>query len=372
MSQYTPTKKSGVSRLRTGYEKVIAHRTRLPFAYVAEQDGKVLEISDRIGTITIEYKDKEIYVLNWGQEYSNNGGGGFYVTQNVVINGLKEGSRFKKGDVILYNSDFFTADPYSKQVETNLGYHAYVALAEMAHTMDDSCIITRDLAEAMATQPVHVRQLVVKSSTIVHEIVEVGTKVKAATPLMIFDDSAISAEYSDNPDLLDAIKKLNRAIPKAKYNGTIVKIEAFYKTPIENMSESMATVVKSVSRLKEGKSKKASKAVNKSEFPKDAPMNGDRLGIIDFEEDTVVLRFYVQQELSMEGGDKLVFGSSLKSVCAEVKDHDIPTEDGSVKVQGIIAAMSQQNRMVLTPLILGVSNRILEKMEKDMLDIYFE
>ncbi len=372
MSQYTPTKESSVSRLRTGFERVLAHRTRLPFAYPADQDGKVMSINERVGVIKIKYKDGEEYVLNYGQSYSNNGGGGFHVTQNVAINGLKEGSKFKKSDILLYNTDFFTSDPYSKQVDTNLGYHAKVALIEMAHTMEDSCIITRDLAEALRTEPVHVRQVTIKSSTIVHQIAAEGTVVKRSSPLMIFDDSAIASDYGGDTDLLDAIKKLNQSTPKAKYDGKIVKVESFYRKPIAEMSESLGTIIKSIARVKNAKAKAAKGSANGDDYFKDGPMVGDRLGIVDMEEDTVVLRFYVQQDLSFEGGDKLVFGGSLKSVCAEVKDHEMPTEDGTVNVQGILAATSQQNRMILSALNTGVVNRIIEKMEDDMVDLYFD
>jgi hypothetical protein len=372
MSQYVPVKQSNTCRIRTGYERVLAHRTRPPFAYAAQQDGKVLSVDEQAHVLTVEYKDGSVYALGYGQEYSNNGGGGFYVTQNIEVNGYKEGSKFRKGDILIYNKDFFTADIYSKQVDANLGYLANVALMEMAHTMEDSCVLSQDLAEALRTNPVHQREIVIKASTVVHQIVPVGGSVKNTTPLMIFDDTDIPTEYSSNPDLLDAIQKLNRSIPKAKYAGKVVKIEAYYRKPLEEMSSSLATVIKSVAKTKNAKAKAAAGAANNYVFPKDQPVNRDKLGIVDMDEDTVILRFYIQQDLAMGSGDKVVFAASLKSVCARVATEEMVTEDGSLKVQGILGATSAMNRMVMSVFIMGACNRILEKMEQDMLAMYFD
>ena len=71
---------------------------------------------------TIFYpKLKKRVAVKFGEEYTNNGGGGFYCTQIITLNNFKEGDSFNRGDVIVYNSQFFTSDPYSKQVTWNIG-----------------------------------------------------------------------------------------------------------------------------------------------------------------------------------------------------------------------------------------------------------
>lgn len=373
MSQYTPTKESNTSRIRTGFERVLPHRSRLPFAYAAEEDGVITDINEQAGTITIKYKkSEEVYVLEWGQQYTNNGGGGFHVTQNVVINDFKVNDKFKRGDILLYNKDFFASDPYSKQVDTKLGYHANVALVDAALTMEDGCIISRHLSNALTSNPVQVRTITIKSSTIVHQIAAEGSKVKSISPLIVFDDSDIPTEYDDNPELLDALKKLNRSTPKSKYDGTVVKIEAYYKSSPNEMSESLAKIVRSVSRKQNAKAKIASEATNNDEYPRKDVLQGDRLGQIDIEEDTVVLKFFIQQDLGMEGGDKIVFGGALKSVCSKVSEQRFMSEDEKTYVDAIMGASSVANRMVPSILIMGATNRILDKMEQDMLDMYFD
>ena len=372
MSQYTPTKESGVSRMRTGFERVVAHRTKPPFAYAAEEDGKIVGINAKLGLIAVKYSNGEQYVLNYGQEYTNNGGGGFHVTQNIELNDLKEGQKFKRGDVLLYNKDFFSPDPYSKQVDLNTGVFVNVSLLEVDQTFEDSCILTRDLANRLESYPVQTRVITLDRNTTVHQFAKADTVLKSVDPLIIFDESPIPEEYAVNDDLVDLLKDLNRATPKAKYNGKVVKVEAFYRSELSEMSPSMAATIKTVNKLTNGKTRLAKGADNELDHLGPGVINGDRLGNIEMTEDTVVLKFYIQQTLENEVGDKVVFGGSLKSVCGRVSEDRIATEDEDTVVDGLIAFTSAQNRMIPSILVIGMQNRLLEHIEKEMLDMYFE
>jgi len=371
MGQMVPIEGADTCRVRTGYERVLAHRTRMPFAYVAEQDGVILEHDTKNKLIKIKYKDGKLVAVKYGEQYTANPGAGFVVTQRIVFNSKIKGKRISKHDVICYNQDFFAPDPFSSQVDAKLGVNGKVALVESATTMEDGCVVGKRISKLLVSKPVQVREVVIKKSTIVHKFADVGTEVLSATPLLIFDDSIIPDEYQQDADMLDTIKRLNRRTPKAKYTGKVVKIEAFYKDTTKDMSDSLRKLVTHVSKSANTDAKFAKGTVNEQKFWPTVGIAGDRVGQVDFDTDTVVLRFSVQQTLDCNGGDKVVFGGALKSVCAKVDENPITTEDGKIEVDALMSATSVHNRMVVSTLIVGATTRILETMEQEILNLYF-
>jgi hypothetical protein len=331
-------------------------------------------MNDDTKLLKIKYDDGTILTLAYGQDYSSNGGGGFFVTQNTVTNNLSIGKKFKRGDVLIYNKDFFTPDPYSTQVDLNLGYFTNVALLETGITMEDSSFISRETADALLTEPVQVRSITIKKSTIVHQIALIGTELKSINPLIVFDDSEIPDEF-DDPSIIDQVTKLNRSTPSAKYNGRIVRIEFFHRCPIEQLSQSLQKIAKYVYKQDNLKSEFAKDSHNSDDFMESGPMTGDRIGSETLDEDTVIVKFYIQQRQETEAGNKIVFGGSLKSVLAEVIPENMPTGaklgDSDVVVGAVLGGSSVLNRIVLSAHINGSVNRILEKAEKDLLDIFF-
>lgn len=370
MGQYVATNNSSVSRVRTGYEKVIAHHSRMPFAYPAERNGQVVDIDEDLSLMKIRYSDGSIYVLAYGEQYTK--ASGFYATQKLVINNLKAGSKFKKGDILIYNSGYFASDPFGTQVNLKHGRMANVAIMELADTMEDSDRLTKRLADDLVIQPVHVRDIIIDKNTTVHEIVKVGTELKSTDALIVFDDSTLPAEYSENQDLLDSLIKLNRSIPKAKYDSTVVKIEVLHKIPTNELSDSLQKIVKYSSKDKNGRSKYAesSGAENESSFHRDDIYSSDKYNGKDLEAGAVVVKFYLQQNLPMNAGDKIVFAGSLKSVTAKVVPETMLTEDGEVEVDACMSTISMLNRIILDCPLMGSLNRILETMENEIINIY--
>lgn len=375
MSHYVPTAKNDLCRIRTGYERVIAHHTRLPFAYAAQQDGVVESINDKLKLIKVRYKDNTLICIKYGESYSNNGGGGFYITQQVVVNNFNEGDKFKRGDVICYNADFFTPDPYSKQIDFYTGVTANVAFMECDGTIEDSDTISLDLANKLQFNPVHIKDIGLTKETVVHQYAAIGTQVKSTDVLMTFDQSLMPEGMREKADinLITMLNELNRATPKAKHTGTVVKIDVFHKCKTSEMSVSLGSLVDSINKVKTDRAKFAEDASNAHLFPKAAPIVGtDRISNTILDEDVVIVRFYIQQDTEMNTGDKIVFDSSLKSVCAKVIPDKIQTLDGSVEIDALSSARGVGNRLIFSPLLVGVGSRIMEKLETNILNMYFE
>ena len=372
-SHVLPTKKSNVSRVRSGYEKVIAHRTRMPFAYSAEQDGRIEEIDEAIGMVKIRYKDGSIHCINYGVEYDKNGGGGFYTTQKITINNFKVGDKFNRGDIIVYNPDFFTKDPYSKQVDMNIGVLADIAFMESDGTIEDGSTIAKSLSDDLEINPCHVRTLTLTRDTTVHKFANIGTKVLSTDPIIIFDESVIPETMGNMDDeMISILGKLNRATPKAKFTGTIVQIDAYYKCKLEEMSPSIQKIVKLAGSLKNARYKFAKGTDSTNNYlPSTKVVGTDRLGTDVLDDEHVIFKFYIKQDMGMNAGDKIVFDSSLKSVCGGVVDHDIQVEDGSVQVKGLMSYRSINARIIMSPLLVGCATKVLERTEEQILDMYF-
>ena len=228
----------------------------MPFAYSAEQDGRIEEIDEAIGMVKIQYKDGSIHCINYGVEYDKNGGGGFYTTQKITINNFKVGDKFNRGDIIVYNPDFFTKDPYSKQVDMNIGVLADIAFMESDGTIEDGSTISKSLSDDLEINPCHVRTLTLTRDTTVHKFANIGTKVLSTDPIIIFDESVIPETMGNMDDeMISILGKLNRATPKAKFTGTIVQIDAYYKCKLEEMSPSIQKIVKLAGSLKNARYK---------------------------------------------------------------------------------------------------------------------
>lgn len=374
LSQYMPTKKAQPSRIRTGFEEIIAHRTTPPFAYSAVEDGKVESIDENVGIITVFYpKSKTRVAIKFGEEYTNNGGGGFYCTQNVTINGFKVGDTFKRGDVITYNNRFFTPDAYSKQVAWNIGVLTNVVLIDANDTLEDSSIISNRLAEDLEVNPVFVKDIVLKKNTTIHKFADIGTKISSVDPLIVFDQSEMTDDMfgSLDDEAIKLLEKLNKKLARAGSNGEVVKIDMFYKSNITEVSPTIGALMTLVNRRKAAIRKAAGNAVNNTDFPlKTNIKSSDRISGVTLDDETVIIRFFIKDTSKMSGGDKIEFDSSLKSVCTSVTE-PWEVEDGSVTCDAWFSSIGISNRIILSPLITGIGNRCVEKLERDILDMYF-
>ena len=374
LSHYVNTKVMEPYRVRTGYGKIVAHRTKPPFAYCAEEDGKVLSVDEDTKVLKVQYKSGKCVAVSYGEEYDKNGGGGFYCTQKSVVNGYKANDTVKKGDVLVYNENFFTPDPYSKQVDWNIGATANVAFIEQNHTLDDGNAISASLAEKLAFNPVHVRDVVLKTNTTIHKIANIGDVVKNTDPILMFDTSAMEDDMfgSLGDDSAELLAKLNRQTPKAKFTGKIVKIDAFFKCDTTKLSPSLKKIIDQIQKRFNARAQSAKGSANESTFNHQLQIKyTDRIGITDIDDDTVILRFYIQQDMGMDIGSKLEILSSLKTVCSNISPTDWATDDPNVNVQMMYSEIGVNNRIINSPKICGITAAVMEKLEKDILKDYF-
>lgn len=369
-----PTEHGDVYPIKTGYEKVMAHRCSPPFAFSAEEDGKVLDIDEENNMVKIQYKSGKTKVFHYGDEVSDNPGGGFSLTQHMELNGIKKGSSFKRGDVLAYNDSFFKPDPYSNQVEQTLGVKTLVAFIEDDTTLEDSSSISKELADKLNFKPVQTKDVVIPINTNLHYFADLATEVSSTDPLMVFDEAEVpeSMTQDADPELIEMLGELNKATPRAGYDGNIKNIEVFYSNDFQDMSSSVAKAIRKINKIHNAKAKFSEDADNKHKFPnQDKLKRSTRVSNVQLDEDVVVFKFYIEENSTMRGGDKLIYASSLKSVVCEVNPNEVKTEDGSLTVDAKSSWRGLNNRIVTGAFLTGLTARVIQDMEdnvKEMLE----
>lgn len=356
-------------RIRTGYERVIAHRSSSVYSYAAQADGKVTEVDETTKMCKIQYKDGSTHTFQYGETY---GECADMVTTLKLELTVKKGDAFKRGDILCYNPEYFEKDPTSRQVDWKHGVMATVAIMDCSRTFEDSSSISKEFGEKLEIQPVQVRQINLIANTIIHDAKKVGDTVDVNDYLLIFEDAEAAdiTSISTNESTLDYIAKLNRKTPKARVAGTIVKIEAYYSSPVSEMHPTLGKLVKDAIKDVTGKHKFSQGSATSGEYPTSQPLpEGTKFKNVKFEKDTVVLRYFIREEITAGIGDKIVFDSSLKSVIGSIHD-DTTTESGKV-IDALFSGSSISNRIVCSPLITGTGEQVLECLEDEAVRLYF-
>lgn len=370
-SHLLPIKDVECNRIRTGYERVIAHQVGRNFAGVAEQDGKITSIDEKSQLITVTYVDGSTDIFRYGDIYVEYEG--IHVPE-VLKPIVSINQKVKKNDIITYNTGYFTLDPTTKQLDYSIGTLANVVFFEKDTTLEDSIEISQNLSERLSISPVNSRVITLPKNSLIHMSRKVGDIVSHTDPLLVFEEDALSSENTFNnvdEETLALLGDLNRKTPTAKFSGKITRIEAFYGCPIADMHITLGTIVRQAIDVQNRRSKIAAQAKNSDAYPPSGVLpKGTKYKGVYFDEDTVCLVFYIQENIKHDAGDKLVIMNQLKCTCAGVFPEDIYTEDGT-RIDAFFSQIAVANRIVMSSNFYGVAARCLEKAESNLLDIYF-
>lgn len=346
----------------TGYESVIAHRTDDLFAHTAKQEGRVIEVSDH--HIAIEYKDGTVKAIELGRRYGVSAGSTY---PHTVITSLKEGQRVKPGDVVCYNTEFFTPDPTQPgSVIWKAGVLARCAIMDSTDTLEDSCAISESLANKLATQSVKTRDLVLSFNQSIRNLVKVGDEVDVESILCTIEDSITADLDLFDDDSIDTLRLLGSPTPKAKYRGTVERIEVFYNGDKEDMSESLRTLANASDRRLLKINRALRKGSINGRVDSSFRVDGNPLEI-----DSLVIRVYLNGLVPMGIGDKSVFSLQLKTIVGRVMSGVNESEDG-VPIDAIFGLTSISNRIVNSAFLLGAANSLLKTVSRRAAEIYYE
>ena len=347
--------------VRTGYESVIGKRTSKMFAASAEEDGKVISITDK-GMI-VEYASGEQSGIELGRIYGKAEG---TVYPHDIVTTLKVGDKFKKDDILAYNTKFFEPDFINpKEVIFKTNGAVNVAFMENNQTLDDSCSISKKLSNSFNTEVTKIKSYVVGFNQNLLEVKKPGETVEPKDILMIIEDEITAASNSFSEDALSTLKRLSNVAPRAGVVAKVEKIEVFYHGDKRDMSATLKRLADKSDNDMAAASKESGRPVVNGKVTDEYRVEGTPLEL-----DKAEVRIYLTITNGSGVGDKVVFGHQMKSTIAEVHRGLIHTENGE-EVDAVFSYASIARRGALSPAILGTTITLLDAISKKAAKIYF-
>lgn len=346
--------------IRTGYESIIGNRTTEMFAYTAKQDGKV--VSKNKTGIIIEYADGSKKGISLGRVFGKAEGS---VYPHDIVSELEIDQKFKKGDVVAYNTGFFEKDflnPSQVIMKTSMTVKA--ALYESNQTFEDGSSISARVSEALTAKTTKVKSITVGFKQNLLNVVKVGQSVGPKDVLMVIEDEITSSVANFDEESLALLSNLSKQAPKAKYHGTIDKIEVLYHGNKEDMSASLLQLVEKTDKSLADMCKSSGKPVITGQVNDDYRVAGVPLAL-----DKAEIKIYLTISTHAGVGDKAVFANQLKSVIGEVMNYDMHTESGD-RIDAVFSNRAIAARIVNSPYIIGTTTTLLNAIGKMAVKAY--
>ena len=358
-SHIISTKQATAPVVRTGYEYIIPRRNSDLFAFSAKDDGKVTSVKK--DGMVVEYKDGTKEGVSLGKLFGDAEGSHYPFTVSTT---LKEGEKFKKDDILAYNTNFYEPDLLNpKEVILKTTVNSLVALPEANSTYEDSFAITSEFSKKMVSQTTKIKAVTLMFNQNVTNLVKEGDKVNPDDALLLIEDE-ITSGYKFDSKSIDVLKDLSKQAPKSKYKGTIDRVEVFYNGDKEDMSESLREAVDKSDKALISRRKNSGKSTYTGRVTDDYRSNGARLGL-----DTLEIKFYITVDNSMGIGDKGILANQMKATVGEVMDYSIETDKGD-KIEALFSFKSIYARLVLSPVLTGTTTTLMRVIGEKAVKIY--
>ena len=343
---------------RTGMDSMIAHYCTDPkFAITAKQGGTVIKKTDNY--VTVKYDDGSEMSYKYGKQFGTSAG---TVIPMPVACDVIEGKKFKVGEALVYNTDFFARNPFSKEggLVMKFGIPVVVHLHDNRNTIEDSCAISKDLAKDFVIDVTHKRVIIVNYTDEVYDLVRIGQIVHQEDPVCKVLDKTAAMFVDEETDISDTLDYLDRKTPRAKYAGRVDRIEIYYHGEQSEMTESLRKYVK--------QSDASFAAMNPE--GKDANGNtGDNFRVDGKQlvANTAAICVYITDAEPMGSSDKMVLGTQLKCTVTRVMTETMKAEDGTV-IQVDFGQKSVENRLVYGAYVQAACNMLLRRMTDNFID----
>jgi len=359
-SATTHAKGYGLLPCRTGYERVMQHRTEELYARTARQKGEVVSIVHNVMTVKYEDGAQEAYQI--GRRFGKWDG---EIIPHDIETRLKPGDKFEKGDNLIFNSMYFTPDNLDKkQVLFKFGTLARVVLMESTDTLEDSCAISQDLSHRLVTTSTHVRNIKVGFDQDIRNLIKVGERVAPESILCTIHNALSGNSEIFGEDAISTLSALSRSTPRAKLSGVVDKIEVIYTGDVEEMTESLRAITEKSDAELRRLNKQLGRRVADARVEEGVRVDGKPL-----EPKAAAIRVYITGDTGMGIGDKLVFGNQMKSIVGRVMTGVNQTEDGEA-IDAKFGYQSIANRIVLSAELIGTTSTLAVEISKRVVAAY--
>lgn len=347
--------------VRTGYEKVAAHRTTKLFSTTAEENGVVVSANEE--GLIVKYESGRIDQIALGRQYGKAEGS---VYPHDVISKLKQGNKFAKGAVLAFNEKFFEPDFLDPSaVNMKVSGFGTVAFIEDKSTHEDSCTISPKLGQRFETEVTKIKSYVVRFEQAVQEVIKIGEEVHARDVLMVIEDEITASNGQFSGDSLDTLKRLANVAPRAGTHGFVEKIEVYYHGEKRDMSPSLKKLADRSDAVIASQCKAVGQEVLSGRVGVEYRVSGTPLEL-----DQAEIKIYITSKAPTGVGDKAIFGHQMKSTIAEVHPGEIFTDEG-VEVDAIFSYRSLAGREVNSANLVGTTTVLLDLAAKRALNAYY-
>lgn len=381
-----PIENSSPVLISNGSECIVPYHVTNEFSIIAEDDGEVVEVNDNLGLTVVKYKNAKHKAIDTKPRVVKNSSGGFLLTNKLQCN-LKVGQKIKKDDILAQDEKFFTDDLFG--VRMNIGTLEKVAIHSSQATFEDDAMVTNKVCDDMISYVDMQKVVKIGKNANVSHIVKVGDKVEVGDSLIEFEesfdeDSLNAFLFSVGEELQEEIKTLGKKGVKSKYIGVIEDIQIYTDLPLEELSPSLAKIVK-------GRYDEASKRIKMlNKYDKDHSIykcglllteptseidTTESFGKIKGEEcvDSVLIYFTIKYRDRLAKGDKITMFGPMKGIVGYIipKGYE-PYTLG--KPEEEVSSFLSQNAVIArqTPSILTTlfGNKVLVGLKDQLEEIY--
>ena len=381
--QSIPIAKTNRRLITNGSELAISHVISNDFVFIAEDDGIVTEYDEKNELMILTYKNGHTATINLAPNIVKNGGGGFYINNQLSTN-LIVGDKFTKGQVLAKNDNYFKDTIDKKDVEFSMRKLAKIGIYAGDFTHEDSSLVTNKLCEEMSTNITMRKSKVLSMTSNVDYIAKKGQEIKTGEPLLIFEQGYDEAEVNSMlskiaDELHEEITRLSKNQLLSKYTGRIDDIKIYYTCKIEDMSPSLQKIVKSYNSTILSKEKLLNKYysnINDSNIILDPheqidAKNGKVKGTTMV--DAVMIEFYITYHDKMNVGDKLSYSTALKSIISRVcEDNEAPYSElhKDEPIDALMSYISVNARMCTSIYLELYCNKVLLELKNAVAELW--
>lgn len=328
---------------------MIATRTSDIFATSAKQNGKVISLKKE--GIIVEYEDGSQVGVELGRRY---GGAASLTYPFTVKTRLRLGDTVVPGDCIAYNEEFFAPDFLNRKgVVWKNAAPIMTAVLEAPDTYEDSSSIYKGAAEKLMTRITEKRVIILNFDEAVHDVVEVGKKVRADDHLCIIEDSVTTSAGLLDQSSIDTLRLLSSQSPRARVEGVVERIEVIYNGDLADMSDSLRALAERSDKQRASRLRASNKPIITGRANDNYKVGGQTIL-----QNTLAIEIYITVNVPYGNGDKAVFGNQLKTVNGDVLDSPMITESG-VEVHSKFGSKAIGDRVVHSPDIIGTTSRLM-------------
>ena len=330
------------------------------YANMAPAKGTVVSVQPNAIVVKYEGGTEQRYLL--GQTYGRMEGS---VYKHELVTPLKVGQRVAPGDAVTYNTGFFEPDWLDpSRLVMKFGRNITVALAMTDEVYEDSSGVSQEVSSLMRSSTIKERSFVLDFTKTILDVKEAGAEVSPHDSL--FTVLEAGTDYNNlSESSIELLKGMGSISPKAKLKGTIFRLEVKYNGELADMSPTMRSLAQKLDRQTAANHEGDGTGVRTNRVNAEYRSEGKNLM-----PGTLELKVFVEFATDQAVGDKGVFGSQMKSVVSSVLPSLIHTTSGE-KVDALFSYRSILNRIVLSPLLIGTTNRLIKHISPLIAQTYF-